>query len=73
MKYLYGVQHAKRRSQKTVRKNLTGGLACRLWNGVTGRCLVPEGREIISFIQAAPCVWTIDGTSLLFQVGEFVE
>jgi hypothetical protein len=24
------------------RKNLTGGLACRLWNGVTGRCLVPE-------------------------------
>lgn len=35
-----------------VRKNITGGLACRLWNGVVDRGLVPEGREIVSFICA---------------------
>jgi hypothetical protein len=42
---------------EVVRKNLTGGLACRLRNSVTGCGLVLhrawslEGREIVSFIQ----------------------
>lgn len=53
MVYLYGGQYPKRCFEKWSAKSLTGGLAYRLRNGVTGRGLVPEGRKIISLIR--PC------------------
>lgn len=55
-----------------VRNIITGGLACRLWNGVTGRGLVPKGREIISFIRTMRLEYRWDKAST-FRVGRLVE
>lgn len=42
---------SQKKFSELVRRTFTCGSACRLRNGVTGRGLVPEGREITSFIQ----------------------